>query len=144
MRIVLQRVNNASVLVDGEEVGSIAKGYVAYLGIAIGDTMQTAARLADKIARLRIFADENGKTNLSGLDVGGEILIISQFTLMADLTSNRPGFSRAAKPEQAKELYEYFVEQCKGRFCKVATGRFAAHMHVDSEGDGPFTLVLEG
>ena len=92
---------------------------------------------------VRIFADENGKTNLSAQDVGGEILVISQFTLNADLTSNRPSFSRGAKPDKAKELYEYFIEQAKGKFSKVANGQFGAHMHVISEGDGPFTLVFE-
>ncbi|MCL2848122.1 MAG: D-aminoacyl-tRNA deacylase [Firmicutes bacterium] len=143
MKIVLQRVNNAKVEVDGIEVGSIAKGYVAYLGIASNDSKAIVEKLVNKIARLRIFADENGKTNLSASDVGGEMLVVSQFTLMADLTSNRPSFSKSAKPEYAKELYEHFINECRSKFTKVATGQFGSHMHVFSEGDGPFTLVLE-
>jgi len=144
MKIVLQRVNNARVEADGETVGSIDKGYVAFLGIADGDNKATVEKTVDKIARLRIFADGDGKTNLSARDVGGGILVVSQFTLTADLTSNRPSFSRAAKPEIAKELYEYFLEQCKGKFAVTAGGRFAAHMRVYADNDGPFTLVLEG
>ena len=144
MKIVLQRVNSASVSVDGEAVGSIDKGYVVFLGVAGEDTKATVEKMVDKIYRLRIFADQNGKTNLAAKDVNGEILIISQFTLMADLSSNRPSFSRNAKPETAKELYEYFIEQCKGKFSRVSSGRFAAHMHINSNNDGPFTLVIEG
>jgi len=144
MKIVLQRVNSARVEVDGKIVGSIAKGYVAYLGIGTCDTKETADKLVDKIVRLRIFKDENGKTNLSAGDVGGEIIVISQFTLMADISSNRPNFSSGAKPEMAKELYEYFVEYCRSKFVKIATGQFGAYMQVFSDGDGPFTLVLEG
>jgi len=144
MKIVLQRVNSAAVEVDGAEVGRIGKGYAVFLGIAEGDTLAAADKMADKIARLRIFADADGKTNLSAKDVGGEILIISQFTLMADCTQNRPSFSNAAKPEFAKELYEHFILQCEGRFARVASGRFGAHMRVRADNDGPFTLVLEG
>lgn len=144
MKIVLQRVNNAKVEVDGEVVGQIGKGYVVFLGVAEGDNKAVVEKMADKIERLRIFADADGKTNLSAKDVGGEILIVSQFTLMAEFNSNRPSFSHAAKPELAKELYEYFIEQCKHRFAKIASGRFAAHMHVYSANDGPFTIVLEG
>ena len=144
MKIVLQRVNNARVEVDGETVGSIGKGYVVFLGVAEGDDKKTVEKMVDKISRLRIFADADGKTNLAAKDVGGEILVVSQFTLMADCTQNRPSFSHAAKPDAAKELYEYFLEQCKDKFIKTAGGRFAAHMHVYSDNDGPFTLVLEG
>ncbi len=144
MKIVLQRVNGARVETDGETVGEIGKGYVVFLGVTEGDTAAVAEKLADKIARLRIFADGAGKTNLSARDVGGEILIVSQFTLAADLSSNRPSFSQAAKPERARELYEYFTELCSKRFAKTATGRFASHMHVFCDNDGPFTLVLEG
>jgi D-tyrosyl-tRNA(Tyr) deacylase len=144
MKIVLQRVNSAKVEIDGEVAGSIGKGYVVFLGVAEGDGKETVEKLTDKIFRLRIFADEGGKTNLSASDVGGEILVISQFTLMADCHSNRPSFSRAAKAELAKELYEYFIKQCKTKFAKVASGRFTAHMHVYAHNDGPFTLVLEG
>ena len=143
MKIVLQRVNAAKVAVDGEEVGCIGKGYVVFLGISETDDKETAEKMADKIYKLRIFADANGKTNLSAKDVNGEILIISQFTLMAECNSNRPSFSRAADAELAEELYQYFIEQCKNKFAKTASGRFAAHMHVYAENDGPFTLVLE-
>jgi len=144
MKIVLQRVHKASVTADGEIVGSIGKGYVVFLGIAVTDTKITVEKLADKIARLRIFADGDGKTNLAAKDVNGEILIISQFTLTADCSQNRPSFSSAAKPDAAKELYEYFIEQCKDKFSKAASGRFAADMRVSCDNDGPFTLVLEG
>ena len=122
MKIVLQRVNSARVEVDGETVGSINKGYVVFLGIAEGDSKAAVEKIVDKISRLRIFADADGKTNLAAKDVGGEILVVSQFTLMADCSQNRPSFSRAAKPELAKELYEYFIEQCKDKFAKVAGG----------------------
>ncbi|MCL2556429.1 MAG: D-aminoacyl-tRNA deacylase [Firmicutes bacterium] len=143
MRIVLQRVVSACVNVDGNEIGSIEKGYVVYIGVAKDDTKAIVDKLVDRIAKLRIFADENGKTNLSAQDIGGQILIISQFTLNADLSSNRPSFSSGADAQLAKELYEYFINSSKVRFCKVSTGQFGAHMHVYSEGDGPFTLVLE-
>jgi D-tyrosyl-tRNA(Tyr) deacylase len=143
MRIVLQRVHNARVEVDGQCVGSIGKGYAVFLGIGADDTQATAEKAVDKIARLRIFSDKDGKTNLCAKDVGGEILVLSQFTLMADLTSNRPSFSRAASPASAKELYEYFITQCAGKFGAVASGRFGADMRVLSDNDGPFTLVLE-
>jgi len=144
MKIVLQRVNNACVKVDGKMVGSIEKGLIVYLGVAAEDNKAAIDKMADKIVRLRIFADESGKTNLSIGDVNGEILVVSQFTLNADLSSNRPSFSKGARADLAKELYEYFVLQCKSRVKKVATGQFGAHMHVYSEGDGPFSLVLEG
>lgn len=143
MKIVLQRVNSARVEAEGNITGNIKKGYVAFLGISKGDNKEIIKKAADKIFRLRIFADENGKTNLSASDVNGEILIISQFTLMAELNSNRPSFSNAAEPKAAKELYEYFIECCKEKFFKVASGKFAAHMHVYCENDGPFTLFVE-
>ena len=143
MKIVLQIVKSASVLVDGKQISSIDKGYVCYLGVASGDTKALADKLIDKIARLRIFADQNGKTNLNAADVEGEILVVSQFTLNADLSSNRPSFSKGAKADLAKELYEYFILKCGGRFKKVSSGQFGHHMHIISEGDGPFTLVLE-
>ena len=143
MKIVLQRVTNASVEVEGKIVGSIQKGYVVYLGVAKYSTKKMAEKLVEKIVKLRIFADENGKTNLSSLDVGGEVLIISQFTLNADLSSNRPSFSNNANVDLAKEIYEYFIDLCKTRFKKTETGQFGAHMQVQSHGDGPFTLVLE-
>jgi len=143
LKIVLQRVLNAFVEVGGETVGRIGKGYVVFLGVMGGDDEKTVERLVDKVAKLRIFADEGGKTNLAASDVGGEILVISQFTLAADLSSNRPSFSRAADAGRAKALYEYFLKLCKGKFACVQSGQFAAHMHVYADNDGPFTLVLE-
>jgi len=144
MRIVLQRVISASVSVADDVIGKIQKGYVLFLGVCASDTKAQADRLADKIAKLRIFPDENDKINLSIADVGGGILIISQFTLYADCRKgNRPSFTDAAGPGQANELYEYFLKACEGRFQKVAHGSFGAHMNVELVNDGPFTLVLE-
>jgi D-tyrosyl-tRNA(Tyr) deacylase len=144
MKIVLQRVNKAYIEVGGETVGSIDKGYLIFLGVAEFDDKTAVEKAVDKIFRLRIFADENGKTNLSANDVGGGILVVSQFTLMAELNSNRPSFSRAAGADKARELYEYFLEQCKDKFAKTASGRFGAHMRVYADNDGPFTLFIEG
>ena len=143
MKIVLQRVDKARVDVEGQTVGAIDKGYVIFLGIAKGDTKEMVEQVVTKIERLRIFADEEGKTNLNAAAVNGEILVISQFTLMAELRQNRPSFSHAAPADLARELYEYFAELCEGRFAKVQTGQFAAHMHVYAENDGPFTLTIE-
>ena len=144
MKIVLQRVKSASVTVSGKTAGSIGKGYLVLLGVAETDGKETADRAVNKIAGLRIFADDNGKTNLSAADVGGEILIVSQFTLLADCRKgNRPDFIGAAKPEKAKELYEYFIEECRPRFCKVQHGVFGADMEVNLVNDGPFTIVLD-
>jgi len=144
MRVVLQRVSNASVSVGDDIIGKIQKGYVLFLGIGASDTKTQADRLADKIAKLRIFPDENEKINLSLADAGGEILVISQFTLYADCRKgNRPSFTDAAGPGQARGLYEYFLKACEGRFQKVAHGSFGSHMKVGLVNDGPFTLVLE-
>ncbi len=144
MRIVLQRVESASVTVDNEVVGKIGRGYLVLLGVSNTDTEKQADKLADKIARLRIFSDENGKTNLSAADVSGEILIISQFTLYADCRKgNRPSFTDAGGAQLAEELYEYFIKQCEGRFTRVQHGVFGADMSVALVNDGPFTLVLE-
>jgi D-tyrosyl-tRNA(Tyr) deacylase len=144
MKIVLQRAQRASVKTGGEVIGEIGKGYVVLLGIGNNDTKEKVVKMADKIKRLRIFADENGKTNLSIDDVGGEILVISQFTLYADCKKgNRPSFTDAASPELARELYEYFIETAKGIFKKVEHGLFGAEMKVELVNDGPFTLVLE-
>ena len=144
MRIVLQRVISASVSVADDVIGKIQKGYVLFLGVCASDTKAQADRLADKIAKLRIFPDENDKINLSIADVGGGILVISQFTLYADCRKgNRPSFTDAAGPGQASEIYEYFLKACEGRFQKVAHGSFGAHMKVELVNDGPFTLVLE-
>jgi D-tyrosyl-tRNA(Tyr) deacylase len=145
MRIVLQRVTQASVEVDGQTVGCIGRGYAALLGVGQGDTKEQAAKMAEKIKKLRIFRDDNGKTNLSVEDVRGDILIVSQFTLYADCRKgNRPSFTDAADPALAEELYEYFIELCRGNFNKVGHGVFGAAMKVSLVNDGPFTVVLEG
>ncbi|MCL2080565.1 MAG: D-aminoacyl-tRNA deacylase [Oscillospiraceae bacterium] len=144
MKIVLQRVTGASVEVDGRIVSGIGRGYVALLGIGHGDTKEKAAKMADKIKKLRLFADENGKTNLSAEDVRGDILVVSQFTLYADCRKgNRPGFTDAAGPALAEELYEYFAEACQSGFNKVGRGVFGAEMKVSLVNDGPFTVILE-
>lgn len=144
MKIVIQRVNHASVSVDGECIGKIGKGYLLLLGVGHEDTKEMCDRFLDKIIKLRIFEDEQGKTNLSLADVGGEMLVVSQFTLYADCKKgNRPSFVHAAKPELANELYEYFVEECRKRIPVVQTGEFGADMKVELENDGPFTIVLD-
>ena len=144
MRVVLQRVKHASVHVDGQETGSIGQGFLILLGVSDEDTEEVADRLADKICKLRIFEDENGKTNLSLADVGGELLVISQFTLYADCRKgNRPSFIKAGAPDMANGLYEYFMERCRMHVEKVAHGEFGADMKVDLLNDGPFTLMLD-
>lgn len=144
MRIVLQRVAEAGVSVDGKEVGAIGRGFLLLTGVSDEDTEEVADRMADKICRLRIFADENGKTNLSLADVGGEILVVSQFTLYADCRKgNRPGFARAGAPDHARRLYERLVERCRGYAGRVEHGIFGADMEVRLVNDGPFTLVLD-
>ena len=144
MRIVLQRVNHASVRVDGEICGQIGKGYLVLLGVGHEDTEEDCRRLADKIINLRIFSDENDKINLSLNDVGGELLVVSQFTLYADCRKgNRPNFIQAGKPDEAERLYNYFVDYCRSKGKHVETGIFAADMKVSLENDGPFTVILE-
>jgi D-tyrosyl-tRNA(Tyr) deacylase len=144
MKIVLQKVSNAAVRVDGKIIGSIEKGYVVLLGIGANDTKEQVVKMVDKIKKLRIFPDENGKTNLSIDDVSGGILVISQFTLYADCRKgNRPSFTDAGSPVLAEELYEYFIETCIGKFNKVAHGEFGASMQVELTNDGPFTVILE-
>ena len=145
MKVVLQRVTQASVEVDGQIVSSIGRGYVALLGIGQGDTKEQIVKMVEKIKKLRIFPDENGKTNLSVEDVGGDVLVVSQFTLCADCRKgNRPSFTDAGSPALAEELYEYFIEQCQGSFNKVGHGVFGAAMKVSLVNDGPFTVILEG
>jgi D-tyrosyl-tRNA(Tyr) deacylase len=144
MKIVLQRVNRARVSVEGQVVGAIGKGYLLLIGISSADTKEQVEKMAEKIEKLRIFPDENGKTNLSIGDVGGEVLVISQFTLYADCKKgNRPSFINAGNPRLAEELYKYFIEISKTRYVKVEEGVFGASMKVELENDGPFTLVLE-
>lgn len=143
MKIVLQRVSEASVKVDEKIVGSINQGYLILLGISDDDMREDIENAVKKISKLRIFSDENGKTNLSINDVNGEILVISQFTLYADCRKgNRPSFVNAGKPEHANEMYEYFIEYSKNYFKKVEKGVFGADMKVSLINDGPFTVIL--
>lgn len=144
MKAVIQRVSRASVTVDGDIVGQIGKGYLVLLGVGEGDEKSDCDRLAAKLIKLRIFEDENGKTNLSINDVGGEMLIVSQFTLYADCShGNRPSFTNAAKPTLANELYECFCEKISESGISVQKGIFGADMKVELLNDGPFTVILE-
>lgn len=144
MKVVIQRVEHASVTIDGQVHGQIGKGYLVLLGVGHDDDEATADRIVKKMIGLRIFADDNGKTNLSLKDVGGSLLIVSQFTLYADCRhGNRPGFTDAAKPDQANALYEYFVKKCAEQVENVQTGSFGADMKVELLNDGPFTIILD-
>ena len=143
MRAVVTRVREASVTIDGACCGKIGKGFLVLLGVGPGDTEKEAERLADKVCGLRVFEDEAGKMNLSLEAVGGKLLVVSQFTLYADLKSRRPGFSKAAKPDLAEPLYERFMEDCEARGFAVERGRFGADMQVASVNDGPVTLIFD-
>lgn len=144
MRIVIQRVKEAHVDVEGQCIGTIGKGYLILLGVGKEDTKEIADRYIDKIIKMRIFEDENGKTNLSLQDVDGEILVVSQFTLYADCRrGNRPDFLQAAGAGLANELYEYFLSAIRDRVGKVQSGEFGADMKVSLINDGPFTIVLD-
>jgi len=144
VKALLQRVSRASVSVAGEEVGRIARGLVVFLGVAEGDSEKDAQYLIQKIVNLRIFADEAEKFNLSALDVGGELLLVSQFTLMADTRKGRrPSFIEAAPPEQAEQLFDYFVGLARESGLKIATGRFQQYMQVEIHNDGPVTIMLD-
>ena len=144
MRAVVQRVSNGSVSIDGKIVGKIGKGLVILLGIRNGDTEADAKFLADKCVNLRIFTDENGKFNLSALDVKGELLAVSQFTLYGNTRKGRrPSFVEAAPPEISEPLYEKFVENLRKSGLKVATGEFGAMMLVEINNDGPVTIIVE-
>ena len=144
MRLVIQRVSQAKVTVQGIEVGTIGPGLCLFLGIAKGDKKKDADYLAHKSAELRIFEDDTGKFNRSLGDMGGEILVVSQFTLYADCTKGRrPSFSHAAQPEEAETLYLYFAEKLREKGLKVATGRFQAKMEVSIVNSGPVTLILD-
>ena len=146
MKVVIQRVLNASVKVDGNITGKIKKGLLIFLGIESGDSDDMLKKYADKIVRMRIFEDENGKTNLAPADVGGSLLLISQFTLYADCRKGyRPSFTGAGSPDMANELYEYITEQCRRceSIADVQTGRFGADMKVELLNDGPFTIILD-
>jgi len=144
VRAVLQRVTRASVTVDGEVLGKIGKGFMILLGVENSDTEEITDKMADKICKLRIFEDENGKTNLSLADVGGELLVISQFTLYADCRKgNRPSFVRAGKPEMASRMYDYIVARCKEQIPDTGCGIFGADMKISLLNDGPFTILLD-
>ena len=143
MKFVIQKVSSASVSVDEHVIGSIEKGLLVLIGVAETDTKQIADKLIKKLLGLRIFEDENGKTNLSLKDVDGSLLLVSQFTLYADCRKgNRPSFTNAGNPTLANELYEYIIEQCRLQF-PVETGSFGADMKVALVNDGPFTIILD-
>ena len=143
MRAVVTRVSSASVSIDENTVGAIEKGYLVLLGVGPSDTEAVADKLAEKICNLRVFEDENGKMNLNLEQVGGSLLVVSQFTLYADTSSRRPGFTGAAKPDLAVPLYERFMETCRARGFRVEHGEFGADMQVASVNDGPVTILFE-
>lgn len=144
MKMIIQRVSHASVTVDNNPIGSIEKGFLVFLGVSQEDTKETADKLIRKMLGLRIFADENDKINLSLKDVGGSLLIVSQFTLYADCKKgNRPSFTKAGKPDLANELYEYVIAECRKEIPVVEHGSFGADMKVALLNDGPFTIILD-
>ncbi len=144
MRCLVQRVTEASVTVDNEVIGSIGRGFLILLGVAHGDTEEVADKLLNKVLKSRIFEDENGKTNLSLADVGGELLVVSQFTLYADCRhGNRPGFTNAGAPAEAEALYEYVLAKCAETVPVVQHGKFGADMKVRLLNDGPFTILYD-
>ena len=144
MRFVIQRVREASVTIDGEISGKIGKGYLVLIGVADTDTKEIADKMIRKMIGLRIFEDEQGKTNLSLADVGGGLLLVSQFTLYANCKrGNRPSFIEAGKPDMANEMYEYIIEKCRESVEEVQTGEFGADMKVQLLNDGPFTILLD-
>lgn len=144
MKFVIQRVSKAEVAAYGEVIGKIGKGYMVLIGVSDEDTKETADKMIRKMINLRIFQDENDKTNLSLSDVDGQLLLISQFTLYADCRKgNRPSFIKAGSPDLANELYEYIIEECKRSVKIVERGEFGADMKVSLTNDGPFTIVLD-
>ena len=143
MRAVITRVASASVSIDGETVGSIGRGFLVLLGVGPEDNEAVCDKLAEKVCNLRVFEDENGKMNLNLEQAGGSLLVVSQFTLYADTSSRRPGFSRAARPELAVPLYERFMDQCSRRGFAVEHGQFGADMQVASVNDGPVTILFD-
>lgn len=144
MRCVVQRVDRARVIVDGQTISSIGKGVLVFLGIEKGDSYRDADFLLEKIIHLRIFDDSQGKMNLSLLETSGDILIVSQFTLLADYRKGRrPSFISAEKPEEAKRLYDYFISMAGGKIDHVGTGEFQAMMKIESVNDGPVTMLLD-
>lgn len=144
MKFVIQRVSGASVSVDGEEKGAIGKGFMVLIGVSNSDTKEIADKMVKKMTGLRIFEDENGKTNLALADVGGALLLISQFTLYANCKKgNRPSFIEAGAPDHAEALYEYIIAKCRESVPVVEKGVFGADMKVSLTNDGPFTVVLD-
>ncbi len=144
MKLLLQRVTKASVSIGGEVVGNIGQGMVAFIGVAEGDSETDIDYLVPKMTGLRIFADEEGKFNISVADIGGELLLVSQFTLLADTRKGRrPSFTGAAPPEQAESLFEQFVEKTRATGLRVETGRFQQYMQVEIHNDGPVTIMLD-
>ncbi len=143
MRAVVTRVAQASVTIGGTVNGQIGRGFLVLLGVGPSDTEETARKLAEKICNLRVFEDEDGKMNLSLEQVGGALLVVSQFTLYADTSSRRPGFSGAARPDLAVPLYEAFMAHCRARGFDVQHGEFGADMQVDSRNDGPVTILFD-
>ena len=143
MRAVIQRVTHASVTIEGCVKSQIGQGFLILLGVHVNDSEEKAKKIADRICGLRVFEDENGKMNINPKDAGAELLIVSQFTLYADCSSRRPGFTDAARPEISMPLYELVVSECRNRGFKVQTGEFGADMKVESINDGPVTIILE-
>ena len=144
IKFVIQRVNNASVTIDEKIVGKINKGFLVLIGVSNDDTKEIADKMIKKLIGMRIFDDENGKTNLALADVDGELLLVSQFTLYANCKKgNRPSFINAGAPDMANEMYEYIIEKCREMVKVVETGEFGADMKVKLENDGPFTIVLD-
>jgi D-tyrosyl-tRNA(Tyr) deacylase len=145
MRVLVQRITQAKVTVEGAEVGRVPAGLCLFLGVAKDDTETAAEHLAGKLADMRIFEDENGKMNRSLQEIGGEVLVVSEFTLYGDCSrGKRPSFSQAAPPEDARRLYDYFVLKLKDLGLKVATGNFQAKMEVSLVNDGPVTFIIDG
>lgn len=144
MRFVIQRVTNADVKVDGQTIGEIGRGFMVLIGVSDSDTKEIADKMVKKMLGLRIFEDENGKTNLSLDTVGGSLLLISQFTLYANCKKgNRPSFIEAGDPSMAEEMYEYIIEKCQETVPTVERGQFGADMKVSLTNDGPFTIILD-
>ena len=144
MKFVIQRVESASVEIDKKTISEIGNGYLVLIGITHNDTKEVADYLINKLINLRVFEDENGKLNLSLNDIKAELLLVSQFTLYGDCSrGNRPSFTQAAKPEYAKELYEYIVDECKQKISSVKSGVFGANMKINLINDGPVTIIME-
>lgn len=144
MRFLIQRVNHANVQVDSQIIGQIRKGFLVFIGVSQEDTQEIADKMVRKLIGMRIFEDEDGKTNLSLADVSGELLLISQFTLYADCRKgNRPSFIKAGDPDSANKLYEYIISECQKKISVVQTGSFGADMKISLLNDGPFTIMLD-